>query len=65
MTASVGFVPLEACIVVPARDEQETIAACLAALATQSGVDPAAYEVLLVLDACTDATEEVAAEAGA
>ena len=65
MTATVGFVPLEACVVVPARDEQETIGACLAALATQIGVDPAAYEVLLVLDACTDATEEAAAEAAA
>ena len=65
MTATIGFVAFEACVVVPARDEQETIAACLAALAVQRGVDPAAYEVMLVLDACTDATEEAAAEAAA
>jgi hypothetical protein len=30
VTAAVGFVPLEACVVVPARDEQETIAAAAA-----------------------------------
>jgi glycosyltransferase involved in cell wall biosynthesis len=65
MTATIGFVPLEACVVVPARDEEATVAACLAALAAQTGIDPAAYEVLLVLDACTDATEEMAAEAAA
>src|SRR5262249_25054792 len=55
----------EACVVVPARDEEERIGACLAALAAQTGIDPAAYEVLLVLDACTDATEEVAARVAA
>lgn len=48
---------LRACVVVPARDEQERIEACLRALAAQTGIAPEAVEVLLVLDACGDATE--------
>ncbi len=49
---------LRACVVVPARDEQDLIGACIAALAAQDGVPCDQYEVLLVLDRCTDATEE-------
>lgn len=49
---------LVACVVVPAHDEQERIGACVAALAAQRGVARAAYEVILVLDRCTDATGE-------
>jgi len=49
---------MKACIVVPARDEEELIGACIAALAAQTGVSYADYEVLLVLDRCTDATEQ-------
>src|SRR6185437_5533776 len=63
--ARVRFAQLEACVVVPAHDEEEHIGACLAALAAQTGIDPAAYEVLLVLDACSDDTEAVAAETAA
>ena len=48
---------MKACVVVPARDEEELIGACIAALAAQTGVARADYEVLLVLDRCTDATE--------
>ena len=48
---------MRACVVVPARDEEELIGACIAALAAQTGVARADYEVLLVLDRCTDATE--------
>jgi len=48
---------LRACIVVPARDEEELIGACVRALAAQEGVAGEAYELLLVLDRCTDATE--------
>jgi glucosyl-3-phosphoglycerate synthase len=51
-----------ACVVVPARDEEELIAACLRALATQTRVEPHEYEVLLVLDRCTDASGERAKE---
>lgn len=45
-----------AIVVVPARDEQERIGACLRALAAQHP----APEVILVLDGCADATAEVA-----
>lgn len=49
---------LRASVVVPARDEEERIGACLDALATQVGVEPGAYEVIVVLDACADGTGE-------
>ena len=53
---------LQACVVVPARDEEELVASCLRALAAQSDIDPHHYEVLLVLDRCTDATATRAME---
>jgi glucosyl-3-phosphoglycerate synthase len=53
---------LRACVVVPARDEQDLIATSLRALATQTGIAKYEYEVLLVLDRCTDATAERARE---
>lgn len=56
---------LRASVVVPARDEQELIGACLRALAAQTGVAPQDYEVLLVLDRCTDETEARAREVAA
>lgn len=49
---------LRACVVVPARDEQDLIASALRSLAAQTAIEPCEYEVLLVLDNCTDATEE-------
>ena len=53
-------------VVVPARNEKALIGSCLAALARQEGISAQEYEVLLVLDHCTDTTEaralEVAAE---
>ena len=42
----------------PARDEEELIGACIAALAAQEGVGRDEYEVVLVLDRCTDATAQ-------
>jgi glycosyltransferase involved in cell wall biosynthesis len=46
-------------VVVPARDEEARIAACIEALAAQTtGVD--AFEVIVVADACGDRTEAVA-----
>ena len=53
---------LKVSVVVPARDEEELVGACLRALATQQEVSPEEYEVLLVLDHCTDDTEERARE---
>jgi glucosyl-3-phosphoglycerate synthase len=46
-------------VVVPARDEAETIVACLTALAHQT-VGREAFETILVADACADDTEAVA-----
>ena len=44
-------------VVVPARNEEALISACLEALAGQQGISPDEYEVILVLDGCTDSTE--------
>jgi glucosyl-3-phosphoglycerate synthase len=48
-----------AVVVVPARDEEARIDACLRALAAQRDVTPRGYEVIVVLDGCRDATQEV------
>ncbi len=48
---------LRAVVVVPARDEEQRIGACLDALATQVEIEPGAYETIVVLDACGDGTE--------
>ncbi|HTA36508.1 MAG TPA: glucosyl-3-phosphoglycerate synthase [Solirubrobacteraceae bacterium] len=47
---------LRAVVVVPARDEEALIERCLAALANQHGVTKADYEVIVVLDGCSDGT---------
>ncbi|HEY4827828.1 MAG TPA: glucosyl-3-phosphoglycerate synthase [Solirubrobacteraceae bacterium] len=47
---------LEAIVVIPARDEEARIAACLEALAAQT---LSSFETIVVLDACADATGEV------
>jgi glucosyl-3-phosphoglycerate synthase len=47
---------LDAIVVVPARDEEARIAACLQALAAQT---IPSFETIVVLDACADTTEEV------
>jgi glycosyltransferase involved in cell wall biosynthesis len=46
-------------VVIPARNEQDRIANCIDALAAQT-VTVAAFEVILVADACEDLTEAVA-----
>ena len=53
---------LRACVVLPARNEEALVGASLAALAVQEHLPPAHYEVLLVLDQCTDATRDRAME---
>jgi len=64
MTLSSPNPALRACVIVPARDEEDLIETCLKALATQERVAHHEYEVLLILDRCTDETEERAREIG-
>jgi glucosyl-3-phosphoglycerate synthase len=55
---------IAAIIVIPARDEQARISECLRALAEQtSGVE--VFEVIVVLDDCSDRTAEIAASTAA
>jgi glycosyltransferase involved in cell wall biosynthesis len=56
---------LRACVVVPAKDEEALVGRCLHALATQTGIDADASEVILVLDACRDRTAAAALSAAA
>ena len=48
---------LVASVVVPAKDEELLVGGCIAALCHQRGVDPRAWEILLILDGCSDMTE--------
>jgi len=47
---------LRAAVVVPARDEEQRIGACLDALAAQERLAADEYELIVVLDACEDGT---------
>jgi len=49
---------LRAVVVVPARDEEALVERALRALRAQLDVPPAAFEILLMLDGCTDRTRE-------
>ncbi len=51
---------VRAVVVVPAHEEEERIGRCLEALIAQVEVDPDAYEVIVVLDDCSDGTAAVA-----
>jgi glucosyl-3-phosphoglycerate synthase len=52
---------LEAIVVIPARDEERRIGACLGALAGQT-IPPDAFETIVVLDDCRDRTARIVAE---
>lgn len=52
---------IRAVVIVPAHDEEERIGRCLAALASQVEVGPEEFEIVVVLDACTDDTAAVVA----
>lgn len=54
---------LRAVVVVPARLEAASIARCIAALAAQSGIEPSAYEVVVVLAGDDDETDRALKEA--
>ncbi len=47
-------------VVIPARNEERRVGACLEALAKQTGVDQARVLVVLVLDGCSDGTRAAA-----
>jgi glycosyltransferase involved in cell wall biosynthesis len=49
---------VRAVVVVPAHNEERRIGRCLRALASQIEVRPNEFEVIVVLDACEDATAE-------
>ena len=53
---------LASIVVIPARDEEDQIAGCLAALGAQT-VPRDAFEVIVVLDGCSDQTGRVAERA--
>lgn len=53
---------LASIVVVPACDEEEQIAGCMAALGAQT-VPREQFEVIVVLDACSDRTGDIAASA--
>jgi glycosyltransferase involved in cell wall biosynthesis len=52
-------------VIVPAHDEQDLLPACLASLAVAQAAAGIDSTVLVVLDACSDATGDIAAAAGA
>jgi len=52
-------VELTSYVVIPARDEEQRIAGCMAALGAQT-VPPDQFEVILVLDRCADHTAQIA-----
>ncbi|MEW1960592.1 glycosyltransferase family 2 protein [Kineococcus sp. NPDC059986] len=52
-------------VVVPARDEAETVAACVTSVRAATRGVGAVVEVVVVADRCTDATAELARVAGA
>jgi len=56
---------LRVCVVVTTRNEEELIGSCLRALAVQEGVSYDEYEILHVLDHCTDGTQVRAREVAA
>ena len=51
-------------VIVPSRNAANSITACVTALCQQQDV-PLPYEIIVVADGCTDATAELAEEAGA
>jgi glucosyl-3-phosphoglycerate synthase len=55
-------VALASVVVIPARDEEQQIPGCMAALGAQT-VPREEFEVILVLDACSDRTADVARRA--
>ena len=53
---------LSAIVVVPARDEEELVGSCIRSLCAQHGIEGIVWEILLILDGCSDQTAERARE---
>ncbi|MBN8549435.1 MAG: glycosyltransferase [Deltaproteobacteria bacterium] len=51
-------------IVIPARNEEASITACLGAIEAAGKEHPCSLEIIVVLNRCTDRTEEIARAAG-
>lgn len=65
LVAAVPLPQCEVCVIVPARNEAEHLERALAALANQvdlqgEPIDPARYEVILLLNNCTDESATIA-----
>jgi len=56
---------VRAIVVVPARNEMELIERCLDRLRSQEDVESASYEIIVVLDGCTDGTAALVRRSGA
>ena len=52
-------------IIIPARDEQDYIGACLASVRRAAEPFPGEVQVIVVINRCTDSTENIAREFGA
>lgn len=51
-------------IVIPARNEELSIGSCLESLAAAQRFFPCSLEIIVVLNRCTDSTEQIARDAG-
>ena len=52
-------------ILIPARNEEKYLPGCLESIRTAAAALPAAVEIVVALNRCTDRTEEIALAAGA
>lgn len=51
-------------IIIPARNEEKFIGRCLDSLAAAAGPFPGKVEIIVILNRCTDKTEEIAKSYG-
>ena len=57
--------PMKISVIIPAHNEEDYLPEGLAAVAAAAGICPCEVETIVVLNRCTDRTEEIAREAGA
>ncbi|MEZ4753631.1 MAG: glycosyltransferase [Bdellovibrionota bacterium] len=51
-------------IIIPARNEEKLLAACLKAIKASASQAELSYEIIVILNRCTDSTEKIALENG-